>query len=73
MKNKNHLKLILIIGGVLTVPFFIALSVSAARLVLTDNLKISNTLFKATNPDIVWTGQNYGLAWSDQRNSQDEL
>lgn len=36
-------------------------------MISTDNLQVSESLGNAVNPDIAWSGSNYGLTWSDSR------
>ena len=62
--NKRQLKLILIAIGILAVPFFAA---AAGLFISLDNFQISDSFGTANNPDMVWTGSNYGLTWEDSR------
>ncbi len=68
--NQKKLKsisiLVLAMFFILTAPFLISV-IYAASSISIDNFQISNSMDKAVNPDIIWTGANYGLTWSDSR------
>lgn len=36
-------------------------------MISTDNFQISESLGKAVEPDIAWSGSNYGVVWNDSR------
>lgn len=62
--NKKQLKSIFIL--VLAVIFIWGVA-EAAWAISLDNFQITNSFGTAAHPDIIWTGSNYGLVWSDSR------
>lgn len=60
-------KVVLLGMGILVVSFFMSITAGAVFPISLDNIQISDSLGKAVNPDIVWSGSNYGLIWSDSR------
>jgi len=65
--NQKQLKLNFPVICILTVTFFIFVVAYPAFSISLDNLQVSSSFATATNPDMVWTGSNYGLVWNDSR------
>ncbi|MBU1255939.1 hypothetical protein KKE74_02190 [Patescibacteria group bacterium] len=69
--NNRQLKIILGVFCVLAMAVLIPVITNAIFLTPLDNTQISNSFGTANNPDMIWTGSNYGLVWSDSRKNKE--
>lgn len=65
MKYKKTLLLI----SIFIIILGLAIIVQAVPSISLENLQITSSLGDAVNPNMVWSGSNYGLVWSDSRKS----